>query len=110
MITGKIVRWLQNVITLLDCIQNGPIFVWDQNVQMFQLICIISKIFVFQLIMVVFNGCIIWGADVQKDFSPYIAAWLFGEQDTDRSILTGVYFWVRSLRYSGAVPLSTWNG
>jgi len=45
-----------------------------------------------------------------------LAVWLFGIVkckligDSDRSNLTGIlYFWVRSLRYSGTVPLSTWN-
>ena len=53
------------------------------------------------------------GADGGKDLFPYIALWLLGtlksEQDSDRSILTGTDFSIRSLRYTGAVPFSTLN-
>ena len=53
------------------------------------------------------------GADARKDLSPYIAVLLLGtlksEKDSDRSILTSIYFSISSLRYSGAVPLNTLN-
>jgi len=52
-------------------------------------------------------------ADARKDFSPYIVVWFFdtvkSEYDSDHSILTGIYFWLRSLRYSSAVSLCTLN-
>jgi len=56
--------------------------------------------------------CLIWfghlihilETDAQTDFFMYIAVWLFitikSEQDSDLNILTGIYFWIRSLRYS----------
>ena len=53
------------------------------------------------------------GADAQKDFSRYIAAWLWdtakSEKDWDYNILTDVYFWIRPLSYSDAVPPSPFN-
>ena len=52
-------------------------------------------------------------AAARKDFSPCIAVCLFcslkSEKDSDRSILTSIYFSISSLRYSGAVPLNTLN-
>ena len=48
-------------------------------------------------------------ADALKDLSPYYFVWLPGilniEKDSDRSIFTGIYVTIRSLRYSGALPL-----
>jgi len=53
------------------------------------------------------------GADARKDPSPYIAVWLLGtlisKEYSDRRILTGIYFSIRSLRYTAAVPFSTFN-
>ena len=51
------------------------------------------------------------GADARKDLSPYIAVWLLGtlniEQDSDRNIVAGIYFSIRSLRYTDAIKFST---
>jgi len=53
------------------------------------------------------------GTYAQKDFSPFIAVWLFGtfksEQDPYHSILTSIYFWIKWDKYSHASPLSTLN-
>ena len=53
------------------------------------------------------------GADAQKDLTPYIDVFLFGatksEEVSDCTSFTGIYFWIRALRYSDAVPLSSLN-
>ena len=75
----------------------------------------------FLRIISLINAALIWFSklvyspwtDAMKDFSMFIAIWLFGnvksEQYSGRSILTGLFFWIRLPKYSSADPLNILN-